>query len=72
MIAIVDYGMGNLRSVQKGFLKVGIEALVTSKSSDIDNAAGVVIPGVGAFRDCMVNLQNLDLIETIKRSIEKG
>ncbi|MBF0464570.1 MAG: imidazole glycerol phosphate synthase subunit HisH [Nitrospirae bacterium] len=72
MIAILDYGMGNLRSVQKGFLKVGIEAIVTSKSSDIDNAAGVVIPGVGAFRDCMVNLQNLDLIETIKRSIEKG
>ncbi|MEO5356309.1 MAG: imidazole glycerol phosphate synthase subunit HisH [Nitrospirae bacterium YQR-1] len=72
MIAIVDYGMGNLRSVQKGFLKAGIDARVTAQAGDIEDAGGVVIPGVGAFRDCMRNLQNLNLIDTIRRSIEKG
>ncbi|KJU83857.1 imidazole glycerol phosphate synthase, glutamine amidotransferase subunit [Candidatus Magnetobacterium bavaricum] len=72
MIAIVDYGMGNLRSVAKGFLKVGAEAVVTSRVEDIDSAAGVVLPGVGAFRDCMANLDALSLAEVVVRCIEKG
>ena len=54
MIAVVDYGMGNLRSVEKALQKVGEEALVTSDVGKILNSEGVVLPGVGAFRDCMI------------------
>jgi glutamine amidotransferase len=72
MIAIVDYGMGNLRSVEKGFKKVGVNAVVTADPKTIDNAAAVVLPGVGAFRDCIRNLTDLSLTESIVRSIEKG
>jgi glutamine amidotransferase len=72
MIAIVDYGMGNLRSVEKGFLKVGIDAKVVSDPKAVDVANAVVLPGVGAFRDCMRNLREMSLIESIVRSIQKG
>lgn len=72
MIAIVDYGMGNLKSVEKGFQKVGVDVKVTKNPSDIENSRGVVLPGVGAFRDCMRNLSESSLIEPIVRSIEKG
>jgi glutamine amidotransferase len=72
MIAIVDYGMGNLRSVEKGFQKVGINALVVSNAQEIDDAKAVVLPGVGAFRDCMRNLEEKSLIEPILRSIKRG
>lgn len=72
MIAIVDYGMGNLRSVEKGFKKVGVDATVTSSPKDVENARAVVLPGVGAFRDCIRNLTDLSLTETIARSIQKG
>jgi glutamine amidotransferase len=72
MIAIVDYGMGNLRSVEKGFQKVGVDAKVVTDPKAIDDASGVVLPGVGAFRDCMLNLASHKLIEPIMRSIETG
>ncbi len=72
MIAIVDYGMGNLRSVEKGFKKVGVDAVVTSSPKAVDDAAAVVLPGVGAFRDCIRNLTDLSLTESIGRSIENG
>jgi len=72
MIAIVDYGMGNLRSVEKGFKKVGIDATVTSSPAAIDNASAVVLPGVGAFRDCIRNLTDLSLTEAISKAIQKG
>jgi len=72
MIAIVDYGMGNLRSVEKGFLKVGVKAMVTSSPGDVMEADGVVLPGVGAFRDCMRGLRNLSLIDAIVGSIKEG
>lgn len=72
MIAIVDYGMGNLRSVEKGFQKVGAPAFVTSDAARIDNARAVVLPGVGAFRDCIRNLTDLSLTEAIIRSIRAG
>lgn len=71
-IAIIDYGMGNLRSVQKGFEKVGINTFITDKPEDILSADGVVLPGVGAFRDCMVNLSADNLIEPIKQVVERG
>jgi glutamine amidotransferase len=72
MIAIVDYGMGNLRSVEKGFQKVGVDARVVSDAKSIENAHAVVLPGVGAFRDCMKNLDALSLIEPIAKSIASG
>jgi len=72
MIAIVDYGMGNLRSVEKGFKKVGVEAKVTSSAGEIDDASAVVLPGVGAFRDCIRNLTDLSLTEAIAKAIQKG
>ena len=72
MIAIVDYGMGNLRSVEKGFLKVGVDARVVSDRKSIEDARGVVLPGVGAFRDCIRNLTDADLTDAIITSIRKG
>jgi glutamine amidotransferase len=72
MIAIIDYGMGNLRSVEKGFQKVGVEVKVTSKPEDVERADAVVLPGVGAFKDCMKELNNLDLVGAVTDSLKKG
>jgi glutamine amidotransferase len=72
MIAIIDYGMGNLRSVQKGFEHAGHEAVVTSDAKTILNADKVVLPGVGAFPDCMRNLEEYGLIDAVKKSIQTG
>jgi imidazole glycerol-phosphate synthase subunit HisH len=72
MIAIIDYGMGNLRSVQKAFEKLGVPAQVTRLPQDILSAKGVVLPGVGAFRQAMDNLGGLSLIEPIRRAIASG
>ncbi len=72
MIAVIDYGMGNLRSVAKGLEKVGASPKVTSSSQDIADAAGVVLPGVGAFPDCIANLDRLNLVEPIISSIHSG
>jgi glutamine amidotransferase len=65
MIAIIDYGMGNLRSVQKGFERCGFGAVVTRDAGQIQSARGVVLPGVGAFSACMENLATFGLIEPI-------
>ncbi|MEJ2231609.1 MAG: imidazole glycerol phosphate synthase subunit HisH [Nitrospirales bacterium] len=72
MIASIEYGMGNLRSVQKGFEYVGHEAVVTRDLRVIDQASHVVLPGVGAFGDCMANLGRYELTDVIHRSIGKG
>jgi glutamine amidotransferase len=72
MIAIVDYGMGNLRSVSKAFEKVGFPAVVTQDSSLIEKADGLVLPGVGAFRKAMENLDHLLLTDTILAFIQSG
>jgi len=72
MIAIVDYGMGNLRSVQKGFEKIGAEALVTSDPRILLEADKVVLPGVGAFRDCMRNLEQGGFVEPLLKVIAGG
>jgi glutamine amidotransferase len=71
-IVIVDYGMGNLRNVQRGFEKVGFEARVTRSKREIEKASGIVLPGVGAFKDCMVNLDRYGLVEIMLESIKKG
>ncbi len=72
MIAIIDYGMGNLRSVQKGFERMGREAVVTRDPKTILDAGKVVLPGVGAFPDCMRNLEEYGLIDAVKQSINSG
>ncbi len=72
MIAIIDYQMGNLRSVQKGFEKVGHAALITSRPEDIRRADHVVLPGVGAFRDAIKELRHRELVEPIREVIQAG
>lgn len=72
MIAIVDYGMGNLRSVEKALQKVGAETLVTSDAEKITGAEGLVLPGVGAFKDCMRNLKDYGLIDSLYQFIQSG
>lgn len=71
-IAIIDYGMGNLRSVQKGFENVGFGAVVTADPKVVLEAEKVVLPGVGAFRDCMRNLEQGGFVESILKVIRGG
>ena len=70
MIAIVDYQMGNLRSVQKAFEKVGHPAVITSDPKQLQDAERIVLPGVGAFRDAMRELQDRQLIEPIQQAVQ--
>ena len=72
MIAIIDYGMGNLRSVSKAFESVGHQAVVTRDPRAIANASHVVLPSVGAFGDCMANLERYELIPPIQSAIQSG
>ena len=72
MIAIVDYGMGNLRSVHKAVEQVGSAAQVISDPQGIKNASKIILPGVGAFRDCMHNLTDRGLLEPLVTAIEAG
>lgn len=72
MIAIIDYGMGNLRSVQKGFEKVGHAATITNDPSVIRDAAKVILPGVGAFPDAMQELRRRELVEPIRQAIDSS
>jgi glutamine amidotransferase len=72
MITIIDYGMGNLRSVQKGFEKVGFSAEVTADPRVVEQADRLVLPGVGAFKDCMDNLRQGDFIDAIHGHIASG
>lgn len=72
MITIIDYEMGNLRSVEKAFEHLGFEASVTRNPQKILDADKIVLPGVGAFKDCMENLNRFGLIEPIVQSIKAG
>ena len=69
MIALIDYGMGNLGSVEKALVKVGCEVQVTADAGVIGEASGVVLPGVGAFDDCMINLKNAGVIPAIEAAV---
>jgi glutamine amidotransferase len=71
-LAIVDYGMGNLRSVQKAFERLGHAAEVTSDPDRIAAAPAVVLPGVGAFGACMTNLAARGLVEPVRDVIGRG
>jgi len=70
---VIDYGMGNLRSVSKALEYVGFESVVVSGDKNLVKEAEVlVLPGVGAFGDAMENLRSLELIEPIRKHVEKG
>src|SRR5579863_9425534 len=72
MIALIDYGSGNLRSVQKALLKVGAEVRLATKPEELAGARGVVLPGVGAFDDCLNALQKQELLAEAREYINKG
>jgi len=72
MIALVDYGMGNLRSVEKALEYVGLKVLRTSDPEVVKKSRAVVLPGVGAFKDAIYNLKRLGLYDAILLHIESG
>lgn len=72
MIAIIDYGMGNLRSVQKGFEQVGHQAVITADPAELAAAERLVLPGVGAFGDGMAELHARQLVEPIRAAVAAG
>ncbi len=69
-IAIIDYKMGNIKSVENSFKKAGARIEVTSDPEKIKNASAVILPGVGAYRDAFKNLKEMDLIKPIYESIK--
>jgi glutamine amidotransferase len=71
-LAILDYGMANLRSVQKGFEHVGHPAAIIARPEEIDRADRLVLPGVGAFRDAVATLRANGLVDPILAHIRKG
>lgn len=71
-IVIIDYGMGNLHSVNKAMKYVGAEVEVTSEVTKIAKADKVILPGVGAFGDCMINLEKYGLVPVIKETLASG
>lgn len=71
-IAIIDYGMGNLKSVQKAFKALGFDANVTSDPEQIIKAGKVILPGVGAFRDAIAELNTTGLAEATREVVKKG
>jgi len=72
MIAVIDYGVGNLFSVEKAVAALGADVKVTSDKEMIEQADKVILPGVGAFGDCMKNLEATGLIPTIKSLVADG
>ena len=72
MLAIIDYGVGNLFSVEKAFHYLGADAVITSDAENIKRAEKIVLPGVGAFGDCMKNLEATGLIPTMKEELANG
>lgn len=69
MISIVDYGMGNLRSVQKAFERIGTPAKICTRPEELENCEKLVLPGVGAFRDAIAELHKQNMVESIKAHI---
>lgn len=72
MISIVDYGMGNLRSVQKGLEKVGSSAIIVSTPEQVRSASKLILPGVGAFGDAMKHLRERGLVEPLMEFARSG
>jgi len=72
MIQIVDYGMGNLRSVQKAFERLSVAAEICTRPANLKNCEKLVLPGVGAFRDAIAELRLQEFIEPIKAHVAAG
>ncbi|MEW5743974.1 MAG: imidazole glycerol phosphate synthase subunit HisH [Nitrospirota bacterium] len=73
MIAIIDYGMGNVRSIINALYYIGYDAVITAEPQQIDDASHIILPGVGAFGDAMVNIVRRGLDEILKKQVfEKG
>lgn len=72
MIAVIDYGIGNIRSVQKAFAYVGFDAVVTSEASVIRNASHAVLPGVGSFSAGISGLHSLGLYDEVNKAVSQG
>ncbi len=72
MIAIVDYGLGNLKSVKSALDRLGVESAITSQAAAILAADGVIFPGVGAFQRAMENLGRLGLVEPLRQVAQSG
>ena len=72
MIAIIDYGVGNLFSLCSSFKKIGAEAVVTSEKSVIENAHKIILPGVGAFEDAAKKLRETGLGDVVKEQAKSG
>ena len=72
MIGLIDYGMGNLHSVAKALEKVGGKVELVKSTDDIANYERIVLPGVGAFRDCMHTLKETGMADAIKETVAKG
>jgi glutamine amidotransferase len=72
MNLIIDYGMGNLNSVQKGFERVGLDTVVSDSIQKIKDAKTLILPGVGAYRDAMDLLNKLELSDVIKEEVRNG
>ncbi len=73
MITIIDYGIGNLQSVQKAFDKIGVHAVISSNPKDLMTAERIVLPGVGSFAEGMDNLKHNGLLPVLNRKVyEEG
>ena len=72
MIALLDYGSGNLRSVEKALRKVGADLLVTTRPESLRDSRAIVLPGVGAFDDCISAMQRQELLGAVREFIQTG
>lgn len=72
LIAIVDYGMGNLRSVQKGFERVGADARIVTSAEEISRASKIVLPGVGAFANAIEHMRTHEFVDPVIEAIDSG
>ena len=72
MIAVIDYGAGNIQSVMKALRHIGCDCVLTNSPEIINSASGAILPGVGSFGDCMDNIEKSNLTEVIKNYANSG
>jgi len=72
MIALIDYGVGNIRNVYRAMTEIGLEVEITRDPAVVNESRAIILPGVGAYRDAMDNLQSTGLIPTLEENIKKG
>lgn len=72
MVAIIDYGMGNVASVQKALRFLKIDSIITANFDEINNSKYIILPGVGSFRQAMENLENRSLVTFLRKKVDEG